>query len=340
MSSNTTLKTLFCILPIMKKVYVTRSLPPPGMNMLKKRYEIEVNPHDRVATKEDIINGVKNKDALLCLLTDTIDKDIIDAGNNLRIISNYAVGYNNIDVEYATKRNILVTNTPGVLSETTADLAFALLMATARRIPEGDKFMRANKFRGWAPELMLGTDIYGKTLGIIGLGRIGMLVAKRAKGFGMDILYYNTTKKPEAEQELGIKYTKMDDLLRDSDFVTLHLPLTKSTKGLIGKKELALMKSTAYLINTARGEIIDEPALIKALKEKSVRGAGLDVFWGEPTDINPELYKLDNIVLAPHIGSASFETRSKMAEMAAQAVIDALEGKKPVHLVNPEVITS
>lgn len=324
----------------MARVFITRSLPSPGIKMLEDRYEVEVNPDDRVLSKEEIITRVKDKDALLCLLTDAIDKDIIDAGKHLKIISNYAVGYNNIDVNYATAKGILVTNTPGVLSETTADLAFTLLMATARRIPEGDRFMREGKFTGWAPELLLGTDVHGKTLGIIGLGRIGTLVAKRAKGFDMKVLYYNASRKPEVERELGVKYVDLDDLLRDSDFVTLHVPLTSATKSLIGKKELALMKPTAYLINTSRGEVVDELALIEALKNKKLRGAGLDVFWGEPTDINPELYELNNAVLTPHIGSASFETRSKMAEMAAQAVIDAIEGKKPAHLVNPEVLAA
>jgi glyoxylate reductase len=322
----------------MARVFITRSLPSPGIKMLEDRYEVEVNPYDRVLSKKEIISGVIDKDALLCLLTDAIDNDIIDAGNDLKIISNYAVGYNNIDVNYATAKGILVTNTPGVLSETTADLAFTLLMATARRIPEGDKLMREGKFMGWAPELLLGTDVHGKTLGIIGLGRIGILVAKRAKGFDMKVLYYNTSRKPEVERELGVKYVDLDDLLRDSDFVTLHVPLTSATKSLIGKKELALMKPTAYLINTSRGEVVDELALIETLKNKKLRGVGLDVFWSEPTNINPELYKLNNAVLSPHIGSASFETRSKMAEMAAQAVIDAIEGKKPAHLVNPEVL--
>jgi glyoxylate reductase len=322
----------------MTKVFVTRRLPEPGIELLKERYEVEVNPHDRVLTKDEIMEGTKGTDALLCLLTDTIDKNIIDVSENLKIISNYAVGYNNVDVEYATSKGILVTNTPGVLSETTADLVFALLISIARRIPEGDRFMREGKFLGWAPELMLGTDVYGKTLGIIGLGRIGTLVAKRAMGFDMEILYYNRQRKPEVEEELGIKYAELDELLKRSDFVSLHVPLTPETTGLIGKRELSLMKPSAYLINTSRGEVVDEPAIIEALKNNKIRGAGLDVFWGEPTNVNSQLYELENAVLAPHMGSASFETRSKMAEMAARAVIDAIEGKKPKHLVNPEVL--
>jgi glyoxylate reductase len=308
--------------------------------MLKERYDVEVNPHDRVPTKEEIISAVKDKDALLCLLTDPIDKDVIDAGPDLKIISNYAVGYNNIDVGYATKKGIMVTNTPGVLSETTADLAFSLLMASARRIPEGDKFMREGKFKGWGPQLMLGTDVHGKTLGIIGLGRIGKLVSKRALGFEMKVLYYSTKRKPDIEQEMNLEYADLDDLLRRSDFISLHVPLTPATKDLIGERELGLMKPSAYLINTSRGEVVDEKALIEALKNNRLRGAGLDVFTGEPNNINPELYKLENAVLAPHMGSASFETRSKMAEMAAQAVIDTLEGKKPTYIVNSEVLAT
>lgn len=322
----------------MPSVFVTRALPPPGLDMLREHYEVEVNPYDRVLYKEEIIAGVNDRDALLCLLTDKIDRDIIEAGENLKIISNYAVGYNNIDVASATERGIIVTNTPGVLSETTADLVWALLMATARRIPEGDRFMREGRFRGWAPELMLGSDVYGKTLGIIGLGRIGQLVARRARGFNMKVLYNNRRRKLNLEREMGIKFAEMDELLKKSDFVSLHVPLTPETQGLIGERELGLMKPTAVLINTSRGTVVDEPALIRTLKEGRIRGAGLDVFWGEPTDLNPELYELENAVLAPHMGSASHETRSKMAGMAAQAVIDALEGKKPVHTINPEVL--
>jgi glyoxylate reductase len=322
----------------MTKVFVTRALPPPGLDMLREKFKVTVNPHDRVLIKDEILEGVKDSEALVCLLTDTIDKDIIDAGSNLKIISNYAVGYNNIDFTYATEKGIIVTNTPGVLSETTADLAFSLLVSAARRIPEGDKFMREGRFAGWAPELMLGTDINGKTLGIIGLGRIGKLVAKRALGFDMKVLYKSANRNPDAEKELGIQYAEVDDILKEADFVSLHVPLIPATKGLIGERELALMKPSAYLINTSRGEVVDEPALIQTLREKRLRGAALDVFWGEPTNINSELYELDNVVLAPHMGSASLETRSKMAKMAATSVIDTIEGRNPQNIVNPEVL--
>ncbi len=316
------------------KVFVTRRIPEKGIRMLEDRYEVEVNPHDRVLTKEEIIEGVRDADALLCLLTDPIDRDVIDAGKKLRIISNYAVGYNNIDVDYASEKGIVVTNTPGVLTETTADLAWALLMAVARRVVEGDRFMREGKFRGWAPMLMLGTDVYGKTLGIVGMGKIGQAVARRAKGFGMKVLYYSRKRKPEVEKELGAEYVSLETLMKESDFISLHVPLTPETMNMINRDMLELMKPSAYLINTARGEVIDEPYLIDMLKKGRIRGAALDVFWGEPLNVNPELYELDNVVLAPHMGSASLETRTKMAVMAAQAIIDVLEGREPKNRVN------
>ena len=316
------------------KVFVTRRIPEKGIRMLEDRYEVEVNPHDRVLTKEEIIEGVRDADALLCLLTDPIDRDVIDAGKKLRIISNYAVGYNNIDVDYASEKGIVVTNTPGVLTETTADLAWALLMAVARRVVEGDRFMREGKFRGWAPMLMLGTDVYGKTLGIVGMGKIGQAVARRAKGFGMKVLYYSRKRKPDVEKELGAEYVSLETLMKESDFISLHVPLTPETMNMINRDMLELMKPSAYLINTARGEVIDEPYLIDMLKKGRIRGAALDVFWGEPLNVNPELYELDNVVLAPHMGSASLETRTKMAVMAAQAIIDVLEGREPKNRVN------
>ncbi len=316
------------------KVFVTRRIPEKGIKMLEERYDVEINPHDRVLTKAEIIERVGDADALLCLLTDKIDAEVMDAGPKLKIISNYAVGYNNIDVTEATKRGIVVTNTPGVLTETTADLAWALLMAIARRVVDGDRFMREGKFRGWAPMLMLGTDVYGKTLGIVGMGKIGQAVARRARGFGMKVLYYNRKRKPEVEEELGAEYVSLEELMKRSDYISLHVPLTPETRNMLNREMLELMKPSAYLINSARGEVIDEPYLIEMLKKKRIRGAALDVFWGEPLNVNPELYGLDNVVLAPHMGSASLETRTKMAVMAAQAIIDVLEGREPVNKVN------
>jgi len=319
----------------MTKVFVTRRIPKKGIEMLKQKgYELEVNEEDRVLAKKEIIKGVKGKDALLCLLTDTIDSDIIDAEPGLKAISNYAVGYNNIDVEYATKKKIPVTNTPGVLTDTTADLAFTLMMAAARRIGEGERLARAGRFKGWGPLMLLGQDIHGKTLGIIGAGRIGTAIAKRAeKGFGMKILYTDTHKNERLEKEVDARFVTQEELLKESDFVTLHVPMLPETKHLISEKELGMIKKTAILINTSRGPVVDEKALIKALKEKKIFSAGLDVFENEP-DIPKELRELENVVIVPHLGSASVETRTKMATLAAQNLIDVMEGRVPKHLVN------
>jgi glyoxylate reductase len=263
----------------------------------------------------------------------------MDSAPRLRIISQYAVGYDNIDVKAATERGIYVTNTPGVLTETVADFTMALMMAIARRVVEADKYIRQGKWKvGWHPLYFLGTDLYGATLGIVGLGRIGSAVARRAKGFDMKILYYDVVRRENLEKELGAKFVDLDTLLKESDFVTLHVPLTPKTKDLIGERELKLMKPTAYLINTSRGKVVDEKALIKALKEGWIAGAALDVFYQEPTPPDNPLLELDNVVVAPHIASASLETRSRMAEIVAENLIAFKEGKKPPTLVNPDVM--
>jgi len=260
------------------------------------------------------------------------------AGPQLKIIANYAVGFDNIDVDAATKRGIMVSNTPGVLTDTTADLAWALILATARRVVEGDKFLRHGKFKGWKPMLLLGTDVHHATLGIIGFGNIGKAVARRAIGFDMKVIYYSAHRAPlEVEEKLDVEYRSLDDLLREADFISIHVPLTKETQHLIGERELKMMKKEAYLINTARGPIVDEKALAKALKEGWIRGAGLDVFEREP-EVEPELLELDNVVLLPHLGSASYDTRAKMATMAAENVVSALNGEVPPNLVNREVV--
>jgi glyoxylate reductase len=322
----------------MKKVFVTRILPGPAIEVLKQRCEVELNQEDRVISREELMRGVSGKDGLLCLLTDKIDAEVMDAaGPNLKVISNYAVGYDNIDVTEATRRGIAVTNTPGVLTETTADLTWAIMMAVARRIVEADNFLRTEQWKGWAPCLMLGHDVYGKTLGIVGLGRIGKAIARRAKGFDMRVLYYDTRRDEQAERELGVAYVPLENLLRESDFVSIHAPLTEKTRHLIGEKELRLMKPTAFLVNVARGPLVDEAALIRALREKWIAGAALDVFEREPY-VPPELIQMKNVVLVPHIGSASVETRSKMAMMAVENLLAVLEGKIPPNLVNPEVI--
>jgi glyoxylate reductase len=321
------------------KVLVTSRIPDEGMCMLEEHCEVKVFDYEGVFPRDVLLREAKGVDAIVCLLADKIDGEVMDAaGSQLRVVANYAVGYDNIDVDAATKRGIMVTNTPGVLTDTTADLAWALLLATARRIVEGDKFLRQGKFKGWKPMLLLGTDVHHATLGIIGFGNIGRAVARRAMGFDMKIIYYSAHKAPvELERKLNVEYRPLDDLLKEADFVSIHVPLTKETRHLIGERELRMMKKEAYLINTARGPIVDEKALAKALKEGWIRGAGLDVFEREP-EVEPELLELDNVVLLPHLGSASYATRAKMATMAAENALKALKGEVPPNLVNPEVV--
>ncbi|MGC8913260.1 MAG: 2-hydroxyacid dehydrogenase [Thermoplasmata archaeon] len=321
----------------MYRVFVTRKIPDEGIKILERECRIEMFPEERIPEKHEIIEGAKDKEGILCLLTDTIDKDVIDACPDLRVISTYSAGVNHIDVAYATKKGIIVTNAPSALTDATADLAFALLMAVARRIPEGDRFVRARKFKGWAPTLMLGAEIYGKTLGIIGAGKIGTAVARRARGFSMRILYTSRKANPEMEAIGGVKVS-IEELLQEADFVSLHVPLTPETYHLIDEHRLRLMKNTAFLINTARGQCVDEKALVKCLKEGVIAGAALDVFEFEP-QITEELYKMENVVLTPHIGSATETTRKNMAIMAATQLLMGLGGKKPEHIVNPEVLT-
>lgn len=318
-------------------IYVTRELPKPGLDRVAEVFDMEVNPEDRVLTKKEIIENIQGKDAMLCLLTDTIDAEVMDSNKNLKLISNYAVGYNNIDVEAATERGIPVCNTPGVLTDTTADLAWALLFAAARRVVEGDKFTRAGKYDGWAPMLLLGRDITGKTLGVIGTGRVGTAVAKRSVAFRMKLLYNDVVQNEELEEEIGAKRVELDELLKEADFISIHVALMESTTHLIGERELALMKDTAILINNSRGPVIDEKALLEALKSGEIAYAGLDVFEEEP-ELVPGLAELDNVVLLPHLGSASIETRTKMALLAAENAIAAIQGERPPHIVNPEVL--
>lgn len=316
------------------KVFVTRQIPQKGLEMLKARFEVEIGASDRNLSRREICEGTKDADALVCLLSDAIDEEILSDAKKLKIIANYAVGYNNINVEYAKEHGIFVTNTPGVLTETTADLTWALMLSVARRIVEADKFTRSGKFKGWEPELMLGSDIFGKTLGVIGAGRIGQAVMKRAIGFGMRVIYYSKSRLPlDIESNLNASYVSLEKLLKEADFVSLHVPLTKNTYHMIGKDQLSLMKRTAYLINTARGPVVDEEALVKFLKEKRIAGAALDVFENEPL-LTPGLTELDNVVITPHIGSASKETREKMSVIVAENVIAALEGKIPPNCVN------
>ena len=307
--------------------------------MLREMAEVTVWPEPETPPPYEVVaRAARESDGLLCLLTDRIDADLMNAATRLRVVSNCAVGYDNIDVAAATARRIMVCNTPGVLTETTADLAWALIMSVARRIVESDRYLRAGRWKSWSPQLMLGQDIHGATLGIIGMGRIGQALARRAKGFGMQVVYADPTRKPEAEQSVGAQHVGLHDLLRRADFVSVHIPLTRETRHLIGAAELALMKSTAVLVNTARGPVVDEAALAEALREKRIFAAGLDVFETEPLTRESPLLGLENVVLLPHIGSASVATRTLMARMAAENLVAGLSGRRPPYLVNEEVL--
>lgn len=320
------------------KVYVTRIIPEKGLEILREAADVKVWQDELPPPREVLLKEVEDVDGLVSLLTDKIDAELFDRAKKLKIVSNYAVGFDNIDLDEATKRGIMATNTPGVLTETTADLAFALLMATARRIVEADKFARTGRWKTWGPMLMLGQDVYGAKLGLIGLGRIGYAVAKRAKGFDMDVMYYDMFRNEKAEQELGLKFVELEQLLKESDFVSIHVPLTPETKHLINEKTLGLMKKTAILVNTARGPVVDEKALYEALVSNKIAGAGLDVMDPEPPSMDNPLLKLDNVIILPHIASASVATRTKMAVMAAENCVAGLKGEVPPNLLNKQVL--
>jgi glyoxylate reductase len=321
------------------KIYVTRKLPGAHLDRLRQNFDVIVHEGQLPPTREELLARVKGMAGLLPLLTDKVDAELMDAaGPQLKVIANYAVGYNNIDVKAATARGIVVTNTPDVLTETTADLAWALLMSIARRIVEADKFLRAGRWKTWDPQLLLGSDVHGKTLGIIGLGRIGTAVARRAKGFNMRILAATPDIDDPNAKEVGAEIVPLEKLMRESDYITIHVPLTENTRGMVSEKAIALMKPSAVIINTARGDIIDEHALIRALQEKRIAGAALDVYEKEPIDVNYALIGLNNVILVPHIGSASRETREKMAQIAVDNLIAGLGGKALLSPVNPEVL--
>jgi glyoxylate reductase len=321
------------------KVYITRELPERGLNIIRKYFDVEVWPDYAPPPKSVIIDKVKDVDALGSLLSDKIDIEVFNAAPKLKIVSQLAVGFDNIDITEATKRGIYVTNTPEVLTDTTADFAWSLLMAVARRIVEADKYVRTGQWKvSWHPAMLAGRDIHHATIGIVGAGRIGYAVAQRAKGFDMKILFYDVVPRPEIEKDLGAKKVDMDTLLKESDFVSIHVPLMKETHHLINAEKLKLMKKTAYLVNNSRGPVVDEKALYEALKKDQIAGAGIDVFEQEPTPLDNPLLKLDNVVVAPHISSASLETRSKMSEMVAENLVSFFQGKKPPNLVNPDVM--
>jgi glyoxylate reductase len=321
------------------KVYITRELPERGLSIIRKYFDVEVWPDYAPPPKSVIIDKVKDVDALGSLLSDKIDIEVFNAAPKLKIVSQLAVGFDNIDITEATKRGIYVTNTPEVLTDTTADFAWSLLMAVARRIVEADKYVRTGQWKvSWHPAMLAGRDIHHATIGVVGAGRIGYAVAQRAKGFDMKILFYDVVPRPEIEKDLGAKKVDMDTLLKESDFVSIHVPLMKETHHLINAEKLKLMKKTAYLVNNSRGPVVDEKALYEALKKGQIAGAGLDVFEQEPTPLDNPLLKLDNVVVAPHISSASLETRSKMSEMVAENLVSFFQGKKPPNLVNPDVM--
>jgi glyoxylate reductase len=318
------------------RIFVTRALPGDPTPRLRELAEVDVWPHDEPPPHDDLVRRAADADALLTMLTDPIDAAVLNAGKRLRIVAQMAVGYDNIDVATATQHGILVTNTPGVLTETTADLAFALLLAAARRVVEGDRLTRSGGWKTWHPSFLLGQDVHGATLGIVGLGQIGLAVARRARGFDMRILYHDRQRHLEAEADLALEYADLDRLLRESDFVSLHVPLLAETRHLIGARELALMRPTAILVNAARGPVVDQKALYVALKERRIAAAGLDVAEVEPIPLDDPLLTLDNVLMTPHIGSASVATRAKMAEMAVESILQALRGELPSHCVNPD----
>lgn len=321
------------------KVYITRRIAQEALDMISQVAEIERWPQELPPPYRVLLKKVRDVEGLLALLTDRIDAALMEAAPKLKVISNLAVGYDNIDVPEATKRNIVVGNTPGVLTETTADLTFALLMAAARRVVEADAFTRKGQWKTWEPMVMLGQDIHHATLGIAGLGRIGTEVAKRAKGFDMKVIYWDLQRQSEKESQLGVEYVpELPTLLSRSDFVSLHLPLSPQTHHLIGAREFAVMKPTAILVNTSRGPVIDQKALYEALKSHQIFAAAVDVTEIEPISPEDPLLTLDNIIITPHIASASFTTRTNMATMAATNLIAGLGGQIPPHCVNPEAI--
>jgi len=314
-------------------VTVTNMFPEAALEKLRSHCDLRTNQTEVSPTFEDLKKYASESAVIVTYLSDKISRDIIDCAENLRLIANYGAGFNNIDVEHAAKKGVWVTNTPGVLHETTADLTWAMILGSARRIVPAERFTRENRFKGWQAKMYLGGDVYGKTLGIIGCGEIGSAVARRASGFNMRVLYCNRNRLPaEKEQALNAVYTPLEELLRQSDFVTVHAPLSEQTQHMIGKEQFLMMKPTAYFIHTARGKVVDDKALFEALKEEKIAGAALDVYENEPA-LTEGMTELENLMLLPHIGSASHETRDKMADLVADNVLDALADKTPRCLV-------
>ena len=318
------------------KVYITRKIPEPGPSILKKYFQTNMNSGADVLGREKLFENVRGVDALICMLGDKIDSEVMDAaGPNLKVISCYSVGHDHVDIYEATKRKIAVTNTPNVLANTTADLTFSLILTAARNIVNADRYVRYGNWKfGWTPDLFLGYDVYESTLGIIGLGEIGTLLAKRARGFDMEVIYYSKTRKHKIESELDITYVSLEELLQRSDFVSIHVSLNKDSFHMIDESKFRLMKKTAFIINTSRGKVINEQHLISALEDKVIAGAALDVYEIEPISKSNPLTQISQTILLPHIGSATFRTRSKMAEVAANNIVNFFNRKGIVHRIN------
>jgi glyoxylate reductase len=318
-------------------VLITGKLPDEIVDLIQADHAVTSNPEVRPMPRETVLELITDCDGLMPMITDKVDRELLDRAPKLRMIANYGVGYDNIDVPAASERGIWVSNTPGVLTDATADLTFALILAVARRVVEGDARIRMGRFTFWAPLLFLGTEVSGKTLGIVGLGKIGLAVAQRARGFNMHILYTKRQRaNPEIEEKYGLTYVDLPTLLGESDFVSLHVPLSPATRHLIGVRELELMKPTAFLINAARGPVVDESALVEALRNNVIAGAGLDVYENEPS-LAPSLAELPNAVLLPHVGSATQETRGNMARLAAHNLLSGLRGELPPNCVNSDI---
>jgi glyoxylate reductase len=315
-------------------VFVTRELPGGGIERLREAVEVEVWPGEAPPPLAALHAMASRADGLLTMLTDRVDAALLDEAPSVRIVSNMAVGVDNIDVAAATARGVVVTNTPGVLTETVADLTFGLMLGFARRLPEGERVIREGRWPPWSPAFMLGRDVHGKTLGIVGLGAIGQAVVRRARGFGMRVLYWSRERKQQVESELGVEWRSLEALLAESDYVSLHVALAAETRGMIGRDELSKMKRDGVLINTARGGVVDQAALTEALREQRIGGAALDVFAVEPMGPDDPLLALDNVVVAPHVGSATIETRTKMADLAVENLLAFFRGERPPCCVN------
>jgi glyoxylate reductase len=322
------------------RVYVTSNeVPEEALDIVRKVAEVKVNDSYGTPSRDVLLREVADVDGLYCNITEKVDAQVLEAGKKLKIVASMSVGFDHIDLETATRRGILATHTPGVLTEAVADETFGLMLAVARRLVEADGYVREGSWKlKWSPMLLVGRDVYGKTLGIYGLGRIGIAVAKRAKGFGMRIIYYDAFRNEEAEKSLGIEFKSKEDVIRESDYLSVHVPLLPETKNSIGPKEFTMMKRTAFLINTARGGVVDEKALVEALRAETIAGAALDVFEKEPVDMDNPLLKMKNVVVAPHLASGSIESRTAMAVLAAQNMVAGLTGQVPPNLINKQVL--